>query len=68
MICACFCHLSLDPFFDASFSRDFIDQLRDGSVNIQAGDLPAFLYDESQYTSANKMLGLFRGYFLVRVR
>jgi hypothetical protein len=52
----------------ASISRDFIDQLRDGSVNVRACDLPAFLYDETQYNPLNKSLGLFRGYFLVRVR
>ena len=47
---------------------DFMDHVRDGSIQITDEDFPSFLYEsEIVYDGENEDIRLFRGFLLVRV-
>lgn len=49
-------------------SRDFLNRVADGKVQITDEDFPTFLYEsETVYDEQNEDIGLFRGFLLVRV-
>jgi hypothetical protein len=63
-------YASCESFFHANelFSRDFMNQVEDGTIEITADDLPSFLYEtETDYNPDDEVNGLFRGFLLVRV-
>jgi hypothetical protein len=49
-------------------SRDFMNKVEDGTIDITANDLPSFLYaTEMDYNADDEVNGLFRGFLLVQV-